>query len=548
MYRTALFATVAALGLATLVLSLEMLPLHYGDAEYFMAPVVNYAAGKGLVNPWYVLRDPQGGRMVWHGYLMPQLYGTLLWKASYPALVLLQGFVAILVLSVSALLFYAVSARPGRVTPTALAATGILMLIGLLPPLLGGRPEPLATLLLVSVVLVLMRTPLRHQWWIIAAALSLAAAITPAAGVISALVAAVYYYWVFPPRQARWTLLATGILAAAGLAAVTAAVCPFGLVEWLKGILRHFSQLDFEYQPLLRIWFFQSHMFAYGIWLLAALVAAGILAREKLRSAAIPAGLVVFGLLLLAVCWRLGIWTAGRNYNLLTFAPLACALVLKAFWQIGPLSLWERVRVRAELGHATASTAQPSPPAPLPTSLRPVPGEGKPSDRWRKAMLCWLLAVVLGVPALSTAKMLLCTLVPQPGRLSYAEAKRLVDELRRSQPKIALSSGLFVLAEKQEGVEIADLNFGTATVEAVAAPILVLQQAKFVWPDSPAAAAGYPPDIPGFQLIDDHFTHCHPAVLGLRLAYTPESYNLAVYRRVEGGRPGSASGKSGNHP
>ena len=494
MYRAVLFATVALLGVATLTLSLEMLPVRYGDAEYFMPPSINYAAGKGLANPWHLGRDPQGGRLIWHGYLMPQLYGALLWKASYRALVLLQAATAILVLALSGLLFQAILARPSHAVPAAWAATASLMLAGLLPPLFSGRPEPLAALLLVSAVLVLRRAPLRHHWWILAIALALLAMTAPAAGLISALATAVYYCWIFPRRPALLALLASGLLAAATVAATTALVYPFGLAAWLRGVFTHVSALEFPHYAFFSLWFLQARTFAYGVWLIAAGLTVLVLAREKLRSTAFPTGVVVFGLLLASVCWWLGVWIAARNYNLLAFAPLACALLLKT----------------------------------LPDWLDRFPM----AAGWRKSSCTWLLALMLGLPALGTVKMLLCSLVPQPGTLSYGDARRLVERLRAEHPKIALSSGLFTLSEEQDRVEIADLHFGTSCLDSTTAEILVLQQAKFVWPNSPAAAAGYPPEILGFKLIDDHFTHCHPTLWGLPLAYSPESYNLAVYRRV----------------
>jgi uncharacterized membrane protein YphA (DoxX/SURF4 family) len=46
---------------------------------------------------------------------------------------------------------------------------------------------------------------------------------------------------------------------------------------------------------------------------------------------------------------------------------------LDFFWRCCPLSHWERVRVRAT---ASRTGDSPSPPAPLPTDLRSVPGEG----------------------------------------------------------------------------------------------------------------------------------------------------------------------------
>jgi hypothetical protein len=67
-----------------------------------------------------------------------------------------------------------------------------------------------------------------------------------------------------------------------------------------------------------------------------------------------------------------------------------------------------------------------------------------------------------------------------------------------------------------------------AAADSVSSEVLVMQQGNYVL--QPKRDWATPPDIPGFTLLEDHFAHDVPRLLGVVLAATPRTYNVAVYK------------------
>jgi len=142
-----------------------------------------------------------------------------------------------------------------------------------------------------------------------------------------------------------------------------------------------------------------------------------------------------------------------------------------------------------------------------------------------RAYLTVMLFIIAALPALGTGRLVLhCALSRRDG-LSYAEARQLVDELRRTNGRLGLSTGLFVLVEDQDNIEYFEPNDLRSRRAVLPLPnILIVGQSKL--------GVSEPPAVDGYILKREYFAHRMYTWLGIRVGRTPEAYNLAVYRKV----------------
>lgn len=507
MQRTsiALAAIVIGLGIGLMILAANMLPTLYGDAHWFMPNAVNYAAGRGLINPWYPQADfGRGCRLVGHGYFPWLFYGTLMWSAAYRTLFFLTTCVAIAILAAAAILYHAaIPAIEGRRSWFLTACAG-LMVAGL-PPflLLSGRPEALGMLIVTVAAVALWFVSERRQWFVVGVSLGLLAITSPAVGLLGAPLAAGYFCWRQPWRQALAFNAAALLLACVTVAVVSQTWYPFGLTEWVRGVVRHGSGVfrapaDENYLATL---FLNAMAFAWGTWLLGGMACSALSLRRQLASAGFPAGVIVCSVILAAGVWRLALSMSGRLHYFFPFMPLACALVLRE-------------------GNHWLSGAR---------------------SRVQRLCAALLLLGIAAPPAVGTMRMLLMASVERGACLDYQTARRMVEDLRRKSGPITITSSLFPLIDDQEGVSMIHLyspgfcriRNTPAFAQSVPTEILVVQQTKFVW--EAAGVATQAPRIPGFTLVADHFARHASRLWGVPLSSTPDAYNFAVYRKSNAG-------------
>jgi hypothetical protein len=228
-------------------------------------------------------------------------------------------------------------------------------------------------------------------------------------------------------------------------------------------------------------------VFMYGVWLLTALACALLLMYRYWSHIKCPIGLIAFGLTFLWVGGRFAVSVPARQYNLFSFAPLACLLVLAVI--AGP--------------EKKATT----------------------NNRWLRLLPKVAFLLLVGLPALGTVRLVLHCAISRQDGLGYDDARQLVDEIRRNSARITLSRDLFVLAEDQHGIEYFDVaRWRRGESKPFASDLLILQQSKLATTD--------PPILDGYELESDYFSHHTYRVFGLPVGTTPEAYNLAVYRKV----------------
>jgi len=427
-----------------------------------------------------------GQRLVWHGWLVEILYGTLLWRSDYASLFILKAFVASAVLLASALLFSRALSRSqsANVLPGSVFAS--LLLVGLVPPLLSWRPEPFVTLLVAITAITLPCIPVNYRWLIIGISLGFIGTAHPAAAILAALGCAIYFSWILDGRRAVLAIAASAGTSGAVLLFAANIFYPYDLYDWLYGLYWHASKaLGYDSGSMAYYWFLHPQMLGYGGWYLGGLALACYAAYRERRTIQFPAGVVGFGVLAAVASWRLAIWVSARNYNLVAFAPLVCLMLLEGY-----------------------------------VSLQ-TPG------RFSRAGAGWCRAVIFMVgmaPCVATAFMVAHIAASANCGLPYRDAKIIVGALERSHRKIALTSGLFLLADDDSNIEI--VWFDEGPLQSTKADVLVVEQARTSWLA--------PPEVAGFRLVNDRFSHTSPSLLGWRIGRTPAAYNLAVYVRDSG--------------
>lgn len=486
--------TVLAMATIVVGLSTSMLPLRVGDSFFFMPAVVNYSAGEGLRNYGYLDADYTGaGRMVWHGYLPAMLLGSVLWDSSYHSLFLVQGFTAVVTLLLTCVLFSQVIERSASIYPLLVSLSAVMMIIGLVPPLLSGRPEPLATLFVLITVLVLIRIPAYCHPIALGLGLMLVGITSPAAAVLGALITGSFYSYGNQFFAAAIKFAVTMAIAAIGIALATQFVYPFGLLEWIRGLQYHSTRvLGYADVSRVQYWFLNPTAFMYGVWFLTAFACGLLLLYRNFRNVKCLTGLLAFGLLFLWASWRLAIEVSTRQYNLFPFAPLACLLILSI--ASGPES------------------------------------KAKYIGRWFGVALKLVLLLTVSLPAIGTARLVLHCAISRYDGLGYEAARQIVDKLRRNGRRIALSRELFALEENQHGIEyftIGDILGGGVNVPD--SEYLILQQSKL--------GVSNPPILKGYELESDYFSHHMYKILGVLVAKTPEAYNLAIYKKTARSTP-----------
>lgn len=459
-------------------LSWLMLPIRTGDSFCFMPTIVNYANSRGLVNTGYIMWDPEGlGRLVWHGYLTSVLYGTLPWNCNYRGICLTQAFVAAGVLYLTVLLYLVWFNRFQRFRPVFLDYCMALMVIGLLPPLLTGRHEPLATVLLLLTSLGLTLLPKSYAVTVSTLGISLMAITSPAIGLLSSAAAIIYFSWRYPIRGALFRLIGVGVLTIVLTFTLTESIYPFGFQPWIKGLADCASRgLGYWDASSVQYWFMNPIAFMYGIWVAGAAIAVCYELCKNLRFAKWPVGVLGGVIVFSVLAWRLALWVPARNYNLFPSIPLACILILIAANNL------------SRGGYAT-----------------PVK--------------CVTLMIAM-LPCVGTARMLVHCLLPSVHSLAYSNAQLLVDRELGTRG-VLLDERLFTLVDSQEGYSYYHGQSGPAVQNA---EVIIVGQAK--------SGLLHPPVIEGFKIVVDTFSRARPSFCGLPIANTPEGFNLAVYRRV----------------
>ena len=219
--------------------SRSMWPLREGDSLWFLPPVVMYARGEGLVNPFPSVAnmwDPSGKlRFVSHGFLGPMVIGSLA-SPSYRGVVAATTAIEILTLALGALLFWSLLPAGAAGLSLLLPAAAVLAFSNTAVGNIG-RPEPFAVLLLTAGALLARVFP-RGRRLIAGATLGMLGCSHPIASILVGLLVAAALFWNRPPKEALLEFARIALLAAA-VAAPLLAWFPYDLRSWVAGNLAH---------------------------------------------------------------------------------------------------------------------------------------------------------------------------------------------------------------------------------------------------------------------------------------------------------------------
>ena len=485
--RVLVWATAGGVALTLVLFGRYAYPTPGTDAPSFLASAIEHRRGHGLVNPFYpqiAFADPSGARRhIYYPPLFPLVVSALMRRPA-PG----DAFLAVAVLRaasvlLSCALLLAVAQRADRALAGSTAALIALSLCGLatdwIPTL--GRPEALATLLVILAALLALRKGGAGLVLGLGALTGLLAATQPFGAVELVAVIGLAFSVRDPARTA---LARTTAVAAIGLAvfATVLALSPHGLTETLAGMARAYPQTPWTSPPgeeWWKPWLTARRSTFYGpLYVLALLCGAHLLARRGGARARLA---FAFFALALAACLYHGSLThhSRRNYNALLLSPILFALVVSwfaasrsftgaRFARVGRVACLACVAGTAAgfLGHLAA----------LPWFVRHGRGLDEARAAWRE--------------------------VPFP-----------------AGARIVLMGNLWALSEDYGRMELLSLAALGEAMSRRPVPVLALGQRP--------EHRGTPPPLSGFTLLRDSFNPARPPwPLGY---FAEEDYSFAVY-------------------
>lgn len=477
--RVALAAALAAWAAVSLEVAARaraMWPVHVGDEIAFMPPMLARAQGRGLVNeirPIDLERDPSGkGRFVHHGFLGAMVVGTLA-PPTYRGIEATLAGVGIATLGIAAILFWTLLPADAAGAALLLPAAAVLALA---TPLFGfqGRPEPFAMLVLAAFSLAVLKAG-RARVVVAGVAVGVLGCTHPIACMLAFLLVAAAVFAQNPPRRAVAALTAISVVAL--VAALPLFLWfPYDIAGWIRGNLSHarVAVIGAPKSPYLAGWLFYTQTFAAApIFILAggrALGAMGLRLRERETVSRIGAATAAAAFA--AVAWYVGVRVAWRSYDVLVLTPVVLGWIV-----------FDSARWRSRRGWGTVAVA----------SLCLAAFSG---GFFRVALIRW---------------------AGQGLAVSYDDARaRLAALDRASSAPVLLSNSAFSLLDDASGVRL----LGTPGQRTAGQPVFVMQ-AFSGW--------DHAPQVPGYRLVENHFTTDLPSICGWPLARNLPGYNYSVY-------------------
>jgi len=487
-----------AFGVAMLLLwqGWLLFPMPESDSLWFLPAAVNYAKGFHLlVNNLH----PQSNfydsahlcRFAFYPPGFPWLLGILAPEASPRGVyILLAAFNASTIL-LTACFLAAPIRRQTALTPAAAYGLGIagLLCVATYASSFGlGRPDYLATVLILAGWAAIERAAPGAVWFWAGLTLGALAFVQPVAGFIAS---ALYVLWC----GIRWDGKRTAAAAlpafafAIALLLVLLAINPNGIHCIVTGIRTHSvaTLIHGTDSTFCRYFFIHSYAFGYGPLFVggAVPVACGLWARRRVLGS--PAVVSVSAVMVLFLLYRFIAIAWDRFYNLWLFVPV---LILAAF-SFG----FERLEAM----------------------------ESGVRRRWVTAAAVLLLLGSLGFIHRTALFGFYLT-----EETTYLQARDQVLTLLAGKPqaRIGVSKSLWVLFDNYNPVS----SFGLD-------PADLKKPAQYLFIQQRYTRYQEPPEIPGYRLAYDDFERRKPRLGFLVLSPTMPSYRFAFYERLTPGAP-----------
>ena len=445
-----------------------------GDSMFFLPAAARYAAGEGLTNPLYetaLAYHPSGdGRLIWHGFIAPLLWGGLAPTPDYQGVFRIMAIINLgsLVLVGAICLRLLKESGRGRL---ARAFFLLAAMLGMAAVLRGGRPESVALFWVAGAVWACVFLAPSWRDVLVGLCAGLLAVTSPVAAVLAL---PGYVVWLALRRDGVTGLSRTVLLnVAGGMAALGAAFWwyPYSLGEWLAGLAAH-SHVVTDYEGARHWYYWMIGNPMRGVFVAAAWAMAGW-AVWSTRDRRVRIWALAALLLELVLVWYFA--PDARNYNVVPLLPLAVVVLARM--------------------------------------------EGVPRGR---LFGCASLAISC-LMATTSAFFILENLVIHGTSTGWRYEKA----RQRAEPwlegnRVAVTSGLVTLLPPGYPVRI--LRPDTEWTELNQEYLLVQQINPW---------KRMPPNIEGYALIEDGFTDEYFAVAGRVVSRSPRGYNFAVYKRSD---------------
>jgi hypothetical protein len=303
-----------------------VVPIPEGDQLYFYPIYLSVANLQGLENPLLSPLEvgekpdrPGAGRLVWHGWLQPSLQGQLarLFGADIRGALLADT----VVIGVALLFFSIASQRLGSWIPH-YAALPIVFTSFVASE---GRPELLAgALLLIWVVAHELRTTIHYRIVASSAALAALAITQPTVAILAS---SAYLIVILcqngPLGFIAW--LSANVLAAVFGLIVTEVFYPYGVLEWLEGMLQmaRFGAQRNDTGGVIEYFLLNIFRPLHGLILLSC-AEVGVRYLGKVGPKVLV--LTAAGILVM-LSWYFAFRAAAANYNIMCFVPVALLFI-----------------------------------------------------------------------------------------------------------------------------------------------------------------------------------------------------------------------------
>ncbi len=459
-------------------------PVPAGDSIFYLAPAVQFAAKGTLISPLYPSEwimdkvvDPLGmKRFLYYPPLFPIVLSYLMPEATPQGIFVAIAILNIVVISLSALLFYKIATRK-----TVLSWSGVFLIVVALLALVAslaetGRPEVLARLWVVLGTLVPFYISKKYDWIFYSTFLGLMFATHPAGGIFSILILGI----VLGARYAfkDFTLRGGAILFVSSFVSLSAITLgPFGIGETLGGIFRHaiavtqVTQKFLTFSNIFNYFIVSPTAPFYGLIVLLVLIA-GIYFYRKYRDHLVSPRFVFLCAALLVFLLGKAILLGHAFYPSL-FTPLSFSILIYFFLEKGILQ--------------------------------------------KVAIIVTFMLVVTGI---MRTTILFPFFIRQDSTLEQARTHfaELIRPYLGSNAKIAVTGGFWSLTENYKNV----YPYNTWPEKPKENTALVFFQQRY-------SSMLNPPEIAGCSLISDKFSREIPKVFGVKLANTMPDYGYAVY-------------------
>jgi hypothetical protein len=482
--RLVLLSCAVALGAYHIFASAVMYPVPGGDAAVFMPAAINLKAGRGLTNSlWAVHPDPMGQhRFLEHPLLFQMVVSACMWKSETR-----NAFIVLAIFNALTLTLYAAFLCTAKFARKLIAsAAGFVVLLASISALAfliftdaGGRPEALSTLILSLAIAVVTWLPQKCWPVCLGIALGVAAAIHPTHGIFIACLVIMAFLLTAVVSQAICKMIFAAAIALP-LFWILLSLSPYPVEETLHAVSRHAAFAngpDHRWSTLaafyvkLAPW---SGLYLLGLSLV--LVWCGIYFWRSTEDRMTRSARLATLLLTAFAFWFFSIRRPNASYYLMMLAPAVAA---------GALYLFD---VRSTI-----------------------------RGRRLGALPFWILAAFFGIFSLCLARDLALFIDYRTDGVAFADAQKDFDHLVRSTNQvISVSESFWVLTDEFERIRIVER--GTASGD-----LMVLQQTQ--------RGSLFPPLIPGYCLVSQHFISHPPKWFGLPIARTMPGYSFAVFVR-----------------